>query len=127
MNQAIENMMKAYKCQSQADYVNALKEIIQEIALLGLWRSKFFERAAFYGGTALRKTHLKTCLVQSGHWPVDAALGSKVIENLLIKKMESLNIGEAKQDVMPFIEDEAAIAVWSTSFFKEIITHIKCI
>jgi predicted nucleotidyltransferase component of viral defense system len=31
-----------------------LREILQEIALLGLWRSKFFDKAAFYGGTALR-------------------------------------------------------------------------
>ncbi len=28
--------------------------IFQEIALLGLWRAKFFERAAFYGGSSLR-------------------------------------------------------------------------
>jgi predicted nucleotidyltransferase component of viral defense system len=34
--------------------VKALREVLQEIALLGLWRSRFFERAAFYGGTALR-------------------------------------------------------------------------
>jgi predicted nucleotidyltransferase component of viral defense system len=34
--------------------VRALREIMQEIALLGLWRSKFFENAAFYGGTAMR-------------------------------------------------------------------------
>lgn len=34
--------------------VRALREIIQEVALLGLWRAKFFEHAAFYGGTALR-------------------------------------------------------------------------
>lgn len=34
--------------------MRALREIMQEIALLGLWRSKFFEKAAFYGGTALR-------------------------------------------------------------------------
>jgi predicted nucleotidyltransferase component of viral defense system len=27
------------------------------VALLGLWRSKFFEHAAFYGGTALRVLH----------------------------------------------------------------------
>jgi hypothetical protein len=27
---------------------------VQELALLGLWRGKFFEHAAFYGGTALR-------------------------------------------------------------------------
>ena|SRR3990167_2070361 len=31
-----------------------IKEIIQEIALLGLWRAKFFEHSAFYGGTALK-------------------------------------------------------------------------
>ena len=31
-----------------------LREILQQCALLGLARSKFFEHAAFYGGTALR-------------------------------------------------------------------------
>lgn len=30
---------------------------MQEIALLGLWRGGFFEKAAFYGGTALRIFH----------------------------------------------------------------------
>lgn len=54
MNPAILSMLERYKCVSVQDYENALKEIMQEIALLGLWRSKFFEHAAFYGGTALR-------------------------------------------------------------------------
>lgn len=54
MNQAVSSMLERYDCQTRSDYENALKEIIQEIALLGLWRSKFFEHAAFYGGTALR-------------------------------------------------------------------------
>jgi len=54
MNEAIARMLKRYECQSVEDYVRALREIMQEIALLGLWRSKFFEKAAFYGGTALR-------------------------------------------------------------------------
>jgi predicted nucleotidyltransferase component of viral defense system len=47
-------MLDSYECHSKQDYENALKEIIQELTLLGLWRSKFFEAAAFYGGTALR-------------------------------------------------------------------------
>jgi predicted nucleotidyltransferase component of viral defense system len=47
-------MLEKYKCETRHDYENALKEIIQEVALLGLWRSKFFQHAAFYGGTALR-------------------------------------------------------------------------
>lgn len=54
MHLAIENMMNTYQCQSLSDYTNALKEITQKIALLGLWRAKFFEKAAFYGGTSLR-------------------------------------------------------------------------
>ena len=37
--------------------MRALREIMQEIALLGLWRSKFFESAAFYGETAMRVLH----------------------------------------------------------------------
>ena len=47
-------MLDKYNCHSEQDYINALKEIFQEIALLGLWRAKFYEKAAFYGGTALR-------------------------------------------------------------------------
>lgn len=54
MNPAILTMLERYKCVTAKDYENALKEIMQEIALLGLWRAKFFEHAAFYGGTALR-------------------------------------------------------------------------
>jgi predicted nucleotidyltransferase component of viral defense system len=54
MHEAIERMLERYECRSREDYVHALREILQEVALLGLWRSKFFEHAAFYGGTALR-------------------------------------------------------------------------
>ena len=54
MNDAVKVMLDRYNRSSVNDYENALKEIIQEIALLGLWRSKFFEKAAFYGGSALR-------------------------------------------------------------------------
>ncbi len=47
-------MLEKYRPQNIEDHKNALKEIIQEIALLGLFRSGFFNKAAFYGGTALR-------------------------------------------------------------------------
>jgi predicted nucleotidyltransferase component of viral defense system len=54
MNIALKQMLGNYVLKSEQDYINALKEIMQSIALLGLWRAKFFENAAFYGGTALR-------------------------------------------------------------------------
>lgn len=54
MNEAVRQMLSAYDVRSVEDSLRALREIMQEIALLGLWRSKFFEKGAFYGGTALR-------------------------------------------------------------------------
>lgn len=57
MNEAIHQMLASYEIRSVGDSLRALREIMQEIALLGLWRSKFFERAAFSGGAALRVLH----------------------------------------------------------------------
>ncbi len=54
MNSAIQGMLAAYNCRTAEDYKLAVNEIVQEIALLGLYRGGFFSRAAFYGGTALR-------------------------------------------------------------------------
>lgn len=54
MNEAIRQILDKHEIRSSGDSIRALREVMQEIALLGLWRSKFFERAAFYGGTALR-------------------------------------------------------------------------
>jgi len=56
-DQKIKQMLARYELNSVHDHENALKEIIQEIALLGLWRAKFYEKALFYGGSALRILH----------------------------------------------------------------------
>lgn len=53
-DEKIGQMLNRYELQTVHDHENALKEIIQEIVLLGLWRSKFYEKALFYGGSALR-------------------------------------------------------------------------
>lgn len=54
MTITIEKLLENYQPRSRNDYKNAIHEIMQELALLGLWRAKFFEHAAFYGGTSLR-------------------------------------------------------------------------
>lgn len=53
----VEQMLSNYEITNEADLINALKEVFQEIALLGLYQGGFFEKAAFYGGTALRILH----------------------------------------------------------------------
>lgn len=50
----VEQMLKRYDLASSEDSANALREVMQEIALAGLYRGGFFDKAAFYGGTCLR-------------------------------------------------------------------------
>lgn len=57
MNSALKNMVEAYQPVNPVEYQNAVREVVQELALLGLWRANFFSHAAFYGGTALRIFH----------------------------------------------------------------------
>lgn len=57
MNSVIEIMLLKYNPQNNLERENAIKEIIQEIALAGLSHGDFFEKAAFYGGTCLRIFH----------------------------------------------------------------------
>lgn len=54
MNTMIDQMIKVHQVETLYDQKNAMKEVIQEISLCGLSRAGFFNRAAFYGGTALR-------------------------------------------------------------------------
>jgi hypothetical protein len=47
-------MLEKYDTTTIEGRVNGLREVMQEVALAGLYRGGFFDRAAFYGGTCLR-------------------------------------------------------------------------
>ena len=51
---AIAKMLEKYDLSTADKTYEALREILQEIVLLGLSRAGFFDHALFYGGTALR-------------------------------------------------------------------------
>ena len=50
----IKEWIEEYDPQNEEEILSALREIMQEITLAALSRTDFFEKAAFYGGTALR-------------------------------------------------------------------------
>ena len=52
-----DKMYARYLPTTKIEKQNALHEVMQEIALAGLFRAGFFDRAAFYGGTCLRIFH----------------------------------------------------------------------
>ena len=49
-----KNMLSRYQIVTKDDLNNATQEVMQHIVLAGLYRSGFFDKAAFYGGTCLR-------------------------------------------------------------------------
>lgn len=50
----IQDWIQSYHPSNDEELKHALREIVQETTLCGLYRGDFFEKAAFYGGTALR-------------------------------------------------------------------------
>ncbi len=57
INPIIDAQLKKYTLRKPDDEENALKEILQEIALYALSTTDFFSKALFQGGTALRILH----------------------------------------------------------------------
>jgi predicted nucleotidyltransferase component of viral defense system len=57
MNRVVEQMLERIPQGSDAQRSQGLREVMQEIALAGLYRREFFAKAAFYGGTCLRIFH----------------------------------------------------------------------
>ena len=57
MIELIQERLASYNAANQLEEEYAAKEILQDIALYGLWRAGFFDSAAFQGGTCLRIVH----------------------------------------------------------------------
>lgn len=57
MNEIIQQRLDASGAANAIEEEQALREIVQEVALYALWRVDFFAVAAFQGGTSLRILH----------------------------------------------------------------------
>ncbi|MBD3805725.1 MAG: nucleotidyl transferase AbiEii/AbiGii toxin family protein [Sulfuricurvum sp.] len=238
MHPALIKMLEKYDLTNSNSSYDALREILQEIVLLGLYDAGFFKRAAFYGGTALRilhnlprfsedldfsllennpefnlkpyeedqavkiklevdtnpplefetsnvirltprpfsinaftlpslyagkihailcrawssrpkgrdwydlvwyiandveldSIHLKARLSQSCRYleenniQIPSELNKQTVKELLLQRIDSLDVEKAKNDVQPFIKDMREIELWSKEFFLAVIENIK--
>jgi predicted nucleotidyltransferase component of viral defense system len=57
MDSIIRDMIEDHSLNSGVQDKRVVHEVLQQIVLAGLYRSAFFEKAAFYGGTCLRLFH----------------------------------------------------------------------
>jgi len=89
---AIAKMLEKYDLSSADKTYEALREILQEIVLLGLSRAGFFDHALFYGGTALRILHGLDRFSEDLDFSLiapDANFDLSVYENVVIEALHS--------------------------------------
>ncbi|MBP6662879.1 MAG: nucleotidyl transferase AbiEii/AbiGii toxin family protein [Paludibacter sp.] len=135
MSNIFDQMLSRYEIQTKDDYTNALHEVMQQIALAGLYRGGFFNKAAFYGGSCLRIFHqlqrfsedMDFSLLQPDvHFELDnyfepitaefKALGREVVINKKEKKKQT-NVESA------FLKEDTAI--YNLQFRTEQTVKIK--
>jgi len=79
----------------------------------------------------LDSIHLKSRLSQSCKYleenniQIPSELSKQTIKDLLLQRIESLDVEKAKNDVQPFIKDMREIELWSKEFFVSVIENIK--
>jgi len=57
--------------------------------------------------------------------PGGSTFSKQTIKDLLLQRIESLDVEKAKNDVQPFIKDMREIELWSKEFFVSVIENIK--
>jgi predicted nucleotidyltransferase component of viral defense system len=70
--------------------------------------------------TPVNLAHLQARLVQSGYLKKEEHFTLADLKQHLSNRFEAINYSQAKEDVIPFIRNQASLQVWSASFFKQI-------
>ena len=76
-------------------------------------------------GAHLNTEHLKARLIQSGVWDEGKAFSVEDAKHLLCERFETIDYQQAKEDVVPFLKNTAALDMWSADFFKQITEGLR--
>ena len=76
-------------------------------------------------GTPLNLTHLQERMRQTGHLQPKEKFGKEELLEKLKKKIDEIDWEAAKSDVAVFIPDKQRLAIWSTSFFHDLMAHLR--
>jgi len=68
--------------------------------------------------------HLQQRMEQTGHWEGEMALTGEALKSRLRDRFSSIDFDQAKDDVLPFVQDADAVALWGREFFLELIDRV---
>ena len=64
--------------------------------------------------------HLQARMRQTGHLGSDEMLTEGALKKLLVRRFTSVDMQQAKKDVLPYIKDPESVELWSPDFFISI-------
>ena len=76
-------------------------------------------------GTPVNLRHLNARLVDSGFDRAREDMTLEEIKDILHRRFESIDYDQARQDVLPFIKNPAAVEIWSKDFFIAITDNLS--
>ena len=76
-------------------------------------------------GTPVNLRHLNARLVDSGFDGARENMTLGEIKDILCRRFESIDYDQARQDVLPFIKNPAAVEIWSKDFFIAITDNLS--
>jgi hypothetical protein len=76
-------------------------------------------------GTSINLQHLGARLAQSDFIEADRTISLDDVKDMLYMRFEQIDYEQAKQDILPFIRNPDALALWNADFFKGITESLK--
>jgi hypothetical protein len=73
----------------------------------------------------LHLSHLESRMRQSGHYALERPLEKESLMELLIAKVDGLNVNAAKEDIRRFLRSPREIDGWSKEFFMSLLPSIQ--
>jgi len=75
----------------------------------------------------LRLAHLEQRMGQTGHWTGPAPLTAEALRDLMIQRIDKVDIDQIRREVEPFVKDASVLAIWSKEFFLDVASRIKAV
>lgn len=76
-------------------------------------------------GIPVNLAHLRARMIQTQHLQPDEGLGIRELLERLHHRIDNINWELAKADISTFIADQSKIALWSSEFFHDVVTHLR--
>ena len=77
-------------------------------------------------GIPIQLSHFLQRAIESRDWQKDT-ISETEFRNLLLIKIENMDLEKIKADIIRFIPDAKALDIWSVNYFKDIISYLKIV